>query len=94
MTRGDGTMAAAEHAASSIYGASSISPPIVRAISERAVAQSAEITRLRELLEECLEYFDQRADAEYLPDSAVPIPNEEMGLLVAIRTALGDGQHE
>lgn len=37
---------------------------------------------------ECEEYFDQRADAEYFPDSASPVPNEEMQLLVKIRDLL------
>ena len=47
-----------------------------------------EITRLREALKECEEYFDQRADAEYFTDSPTPIPNEEMKMLVLVRDAL------
>lgn len=40
---------------------------------------------LIELLEDCEEYFDQRADAEFFTDSAGGIPNEEMKLLVKVR---------
>lgn len=46
--------------------------------------------RLREILDECEDYFDNRADAEYFTDSAAPHPNEEMRLLTAVRAALGD----
>lgn len=44
---------------------------------------------LIDVLRECEEYFDQRADAEYFPDSAAPHPNKEMSLLKAIRDAIG-----
>lgn len=44
---------------------------------------------LTELLRECEDYFDNRADAEYFTDSAAPVPNEEMKLLTAIRDAIG-----
>jgi hypothetical protein len=44
--------------------------------------------RLREALRECVDYFDQRADAEYTTESARPIANQEMGLLVLITDAL------
>ena len=40
------------------------------------------------LLEELEEYFDQRADAEYLPHSATPQGNEEMRWLGEVREAL------
>lgn len=40
------------------------------------------------LLRECEEYFDQRADAEYLPDRPAPIGNEEMSILTNIRAFL------
>lgn len=40
------------------------------------------------VLSEAEEYFDQRADAEYLPGQAAPIGNEEMRLLTEIRAAL------
>lgn len=43
---------------------------------------------LVESLEACEDYFDQRADAEYFTDSAMPKGNEEMLLLVAVRAAL------
>ena len=41
-----------------------------------------------EALEACEEYFDQRADAEYFPDSPGPVGNEEMYLLEQVRSAL------
>jgi hypothetical protein len=41
-----------------------------------------------EALEECHEYFDGRADAEYTTDSASPTGNEEMRLLVQVNDAL------
>ena len=40
------------------------------------------------VLGQCEEYFDQRADAEYFPDSPRPHANEEMSLLTEIRTLL------
>ncbi|ANK73760.1 hypothetical protein FA04_14695 [Ensifer adhaerens] len=43
---------------------------------------------LIEALRECEEYFDNRADAEYFPDSAAPRPNEEMKLLQVVRDAI------
>lgn len=49
---------------------------------------SDENKRLREALDECEDYFDQRADAEYFPDSAAPHPNEEMKLLQVVREAI------
>ena len=39
-------------------------------------------------LRQCEEYFDARADAEYFPDQATPVGNEEMGLLVDVRAAI------
>lgn len=43
---------------------------------------------LLEALQECEEYFDDRADAEYFPDSATPHPNKEMTLLTLVRDAI------
>jgi hypothetical protein len=43
---------------------------------------------LIEALQECEEYFDQRADAEYFTDSASPHPNKEMTLLTLVRDAI------
>ena len=40
-----------------------------------------------EALEAVIEYFDQRADAEYFTDRASPVPNEAMRHLVAARAA-------
>ena len=45
-------------------------------------------------LGEAEEYFDQHADAEYLPGRAAPIGNEEMGLLTEIRAALDKARKE
>lgn len=42
----------------------------------------------------CEEYFDQRADAEYFPDSPAPHPNEEMKLLMEIRALLNPTNKE
>ncbi|PDT47297.1 hypothetical protein CO661_14035 [Sinorhizobium fredii] len=41
-----------------------------------------------EALEECEEYFDNRADAEYFTDDPSPVPNEEMRLLTVVLDAL------
>lgn len=46
------------------------------------------------VLEEVEEYFDQRADAEYLPGQAAPIGNEEMRLLTIVRAALAKSKSE
>lgn len=43
---------------------------------------------LLEHLHEMEEYFDQRADAEYFPDSPSAVPNEEMRLLVQVRESI------
>lgn len=48
----------------------------------------AENERMREALDECEEYFDNRADAEYFSDSPQPVANEEMHLLGVVRSAL------
>jgi len=42
---------------------------------------------IRELLEACEAYFADRADADI--DASGPTGNEEMGLLVQVREALG-----
>jgi hypothetical protein len=47
------------------------------------------IAKLREALNECEDYFDNRADAEWFPDSPRPVPNAEMTLLCVVRGALG-----
>lgn len=41
-----------------------------------------------EVLQECREYFEQRADAEYFSDSPTPSGNEEMRLLVMVEQAV------
>ncbi len=42
-----------------------------------------------EALAECREYFEDLADAEYLPGDASPTGNDEMRLLVKIDAILG-----
>lgn len=44
-----------------------------------------EVKRLREVLAECEEYFDDRADADQPAGADYPTPNDEMRLLTAIR---------
>lgn len=44
--------------------------------------------RIRNTLENCRDYFAERADAEYFTDSASPCGNEEMQLLVDVEDAL------
>ena len=43
---------------------------------------------VKELLNELLEYFDQRADAEYHPGIASPYPNDEMKYYQRVRSIL------
>jgi len=40
---------------------------------------------LQQALLDCEDYFQGRADAEYFPDSATPVTNQEMKLLIAIQ---------
>lgn len=54
----------------------------------RCMVAAVPETDLIEVLRECEEYFDDRADAEYFPDSAALHPNEEMNLLVKVRDVL------
>lgn len=60
---------------------------IVEAVNnyERLVANLA---KAHEALEECWEYFDQRADADQPPGDAYPTPNEEMKLLTMVEETL------
>jgi hypothetical protein len=44
--------------------------------------------KLVEALEEAKEYFENRADAEYVTDSPQPVGNEEMRHLTTIRAIL------
>ena len=44
------------------------------------------LREVMDLLDELDEYFDDRADAEYFPDRAEPVGNEEMRLLVKVRS--------
>jgi len=53
----------------------------------RVPAMEAGILRLREALEECEEFFDNRADADCDQDGF--IPNDEMKMLRVVRDALG-----
>ncbi len=50
--------------------------------------QASLIKEMIAVLRECEEYFDQRADAEYLPDQTAPQGNDEMRLLCDIRAVL------
>ena len=50
-----------------------------------AIARIQHTERATKILNDCAEYFDQRADAEYFPNSPRPYPNEEMTLLTEIR---------
>lgn len=43
---------------------------------------------LQQVLADCYEYFDKRADADQPSGDAVPTPNEEMRLQLAIREFL------
>lgn len=49
--------------------------------------KASQIARLRDALDECEDYFDNRADADCDQDGY--IPNEEMKLLTLVRGALG-----
>lgn len=63
---------------------------LARFIAALKVSQSPSCfcsTELRDLLVECREYLDQRADADQ-PSGETPSPNEEMKLLIAIDNAL------
>lgn len=42
---------------------------------------ATDLIDLTEFLEQCAEYFDGMADAEYFTDRADPVPNTEMRLL-------------
>lgn len=58
-------------------GSSEEAEAVVRAVNER--------DDVLQLLADCEEYFDSRADAEYLPGDATPTGNEEMRILTVIR---------
>ena len=62
------------------------------AAHKRALAKAGYVIVPRKVLEEIEDYFDDRADAEYLPDKAAPAGNEEMRLLVEIRAVLAKGE--
>lgn len=50
----------------------------MRRVPNGAWVRFDDITDAIEILRECKEYFDERADAEYQAGSAVPRSNEEM----------------
>ena len=60
----------------------------MREAADALAAKDATITRMAEALDQCEDYFDNRADAEYFTDSPTPVPNEEMTLLCVVRAAL------
>jgi hypothetical protein len=45
----------------------------------------------REALTMCEAHLEERAEAEYFPDRAAPVPNDEMRLLVDVQAALAAG---
>lgn len=51
---------------------------------------AAVVKKMRSALQECEEYFDQRADIADYSDETGHTPNEEMKLLTEIREALND----
>jgi hypothetical protein len=57
-----------------------------QAYDERVADKDAEIAKLRDVLDECKDYFDNRADADH--DETGFVPNEEMKLLSIVRSAL------
>jgi hypothetical protein len=50
--------------------------------------------KVLEALRACEAYFEERADAEYFPDSAGPVGNEEMRLLVEVQAAIANLPNE
>lgn len=54
----------------------------------QSAALKAELKRLRDVLELCEDYFDQRADADAVGDPQQYVGNTEMTLLSAIRRVL------
>jgi hypothetical protein len=60
-----------------------------RTVLSKVPAPQSTVTKMREALEQCAEYFDNRADItnEHDEDGS-PRPNEEMRLLTEIREAL------
>ena len=60
----------------------------VQQAQARADTLAALLAEARGMLHDCEEYFDQRADAEYFPDSPRAHPNEAMRLLTSIRDFL------
>lgn len=58
-----------------------------QAVADRDAALS-KLAKARKQLLECEEFFEERADAEYFPDSPSPVPNPEMRMLVDVRATL------
>lgn len=54
----------------------------------RITTLEAENARLREALEQCAEYFDDRSDVD--TSAGEPVANDEMRLLGVVKTALGE----
>ena len=63
-------------------------PAIIYVRSDAIESAYAQIAAIHDVLDRCEEYFDKRADAEYFTGSPSPIANEEMRLLVNVRTAI------
>ena len=48
----------------------------------------AAINNISDTLKECIDYFDERADAEYETDNVGGSPNEEMRLMMTLKKIL------
>ena len=54
----------------------------------------AAVPEMLEALRDALEYFNERADAEYLPGRAAPVGNREMQIAGAIRHVLAKAERD
>ena len=52
------------------------------------------MNNLTNFLEELREYLEERADAEYFPDRADPVPNDEARLLAKLETLEASRQEQ
>lgn len=58
-------------------------------VRPKVEALRAKVARLVEALDDCEDYFDNRADADCEGDPLQFVPNKEMRLLSQVREALG-----
>lgn len=62
-----------------------------RAVLSKVPTSQSSVADMRAALEQCAEYFDNRADiANEHDEDGSPRPNEEMRLLTEVRDALGE----